>query len=73
MYSLISIDNNEVSKAKRINKKIRPKEVVDVLFNKKIVTDNMKRIRSKLHMLGTYDLFKISLSSFDDKRYVYRR
>ena len=30
----------------------------------------MKRIQSKLHRLGTYDVFKISLSSFDDKRYI---
>ena len=30
----------------------------------------MKRIQSKLHIIGTYDVFKISLSGFDDKRYV---
>ena len=30
----------------------------------------MKRIQSKLHEIGTYDVFKISLSYFDDKRYV---
>ena len=30
----------------------------------------MKRIKSKLHEIGTYDVFKISLSCFDDKRYV---
>ena len=30
----------------------------------------MKRILSKLHEIGTYDLNKISLSCFDDKRYV---
>ena len=29
-----------------------------------------KRIQSKLHEIGTYDVFKISLSCFDDKRYV---
>ena len=31
---------------------------------------NMKRIQSKLHEIGTYDVYKISLSCFDDKRYV---
>ena len=31
---------------------------------------NMKRIQSKLHRIGTYDVCKISLSCFDDKRYV---
>ena len=30
----------------------------------------MKRIQSKLHSIGIYDVFKISLSCFDDKRYV---
>ena len=30
----------------------------------------MKRIQSKLHKTGTYDVCKISLSCFDDKRYV---
>ena len=30
----------------------------------------MKRIQSKLHRIGTYDVYKISLSCFDDKRYV---
>ena len=30
----------------------------------------MKRIQSKLHRIGTYNVYKISLSCFDDKRYV---
>ena len=30
----------------------------------------MKRIQIKLHEIGTCDLNKISLSCFDDKRYV---
>ena len=29
-----------------------------------------ERIQSKLHEIGTYDIFKISLSCFDDKRYA---
>ena len=35
MHSLISVDNEEVTKAKVVNKKIRHKEFVSVLFNKK--------------------------------------
>ena len=62
MYSLISIDNNEVRKAKGVNKKLRHKEFVDVLFNKKVVGHNMKRFQSNLHEIGTYDVFQISLS-----------
>ena len=38
MYSLIAVDSEEVKKAKGVNKnvvkKIRHKELVDVLFNK---------------------------------------
>ena len=30
----------------------------------------MKKIQSKKHKLGTYKISKISLSCFDDKRYV---
>ena len=49
---------------------MKHKEFVDALFNKKVIRHNMKRIQSKLHGLGTYDVYKISLSCFDDKRYV---
>ena len=51
-------------------KKTRHKEFVDVLFNKKVIKHNMKRIQGKLHRIGTYDVCKISLSCFDDKRYL---
>ena len=70
MYSLISVDDKQATKAKGVNKKIRHKEFVDVLFNKKVIRHNMKRIQSKLHKIGTCDVCKISLSCFDDKRYV---
>ena len=46
------------------------KTYVDVLSNKKIIRDKMKRIQSKLHKIGTYEVCKISLSCFDDKRYI---
>ena len=42
----------------------------DVLFNKKIIIHKMKRIQNKKHKLGTYEIDKISLSCFDDKRYL---
>ena len=70
MNSLIDVDGEEVTKAKVVNKKIRLKEFVDVLFNKKAIRHNMKRIQSKLNRIGTYDVCKISLSYFDDKRYI---
>ena len=30
----------------------------------------MKRIQSKKHEIGTYEMKKISLSCFDDKRFI---
>ena len=43
---------------------------LDVLFNKKMTRHEMKRIQGKLHRIGTYNVSKISLSYFDDKRYI---
>ena len=42
----------------------------DVLVNENIIRHKMKRIQSKKHKLGTYEIDKISLSCFDSKRYV---
>ena len=47
MYSLISVDDEEVTKVKGVNKKIKHKEFVGVLLNKKVIRHNMKRIQSK--------------------------
>ena len=70
MYSSTAKDDKEVNKAKGVNLKLRHKEYVDVLFNKKVVRHKMKRIQSNLHGVNTYDVNKISLSCFDDKRYI---
>ena len=42
----------------------------DVLFNKKTIRHKIKKIPSKKHKLGTYEIDKIFLSCFGDKRYV---
>ena len=74
MYSLIGVDNDENNKAKAVNKNfiknIRNKEYIDVFFNKKVIRDKVKIMQSKLHRIGTYAVFKSSLSCFDDKRYI---
>ena len=70
MYSLINVYDEEVTKAKRVNKKIKQKVFVVVLFNKKVIRQNMKRIQRKLHRIETYNVCKISLSCLDDKKYV---
>ena len=41
-----------------------------IFYLKKIIRHKMKRIQSKKHKLGTYKIDKISLSCFDDKRYM---
>ena len=74
MYSLVDADSEEIKKAKGLTKNVvknrGDKEFVDVLFNKKMMRHKMKRIQSKLHRIGTYDVCKTSLSCFDDKRYI---
>ena len=74
MYSLITVYSEESKKAKGVNKNdvknMRHKEYIDVLFNKKMIRHKMKRIQSKLHRIGTWDVCNISLSCFDDKRYI---
>ena len=70
MYSLLTCNDLEVNKAKGVNLVLKHKEYVGVLFRKKVVRRKMKRILSEKHNVGTYDINKISLSCFDDKRYV---
>ena len=56
IYSLTDVYDEEVTKAKGVNRRIKHKEFVDVLFNKKVIGHNIKRIQSKLHRIGTYDV-----------------
>ena len=70
MNPLTNVDDEKVTKAKGVNIKIRHKEFVDVLFNKKVIRYNMKRLQRKLHKIRTYNICKIALSCFDDKRYA---
>ena len=49
---------------------IKHEDYKDVLFNNKQMHLTMKTIRSKNHQLGSYELNKVSLSCFDDKRYI---
>ena len=40
------------------------------MFNKRVIRHKMKRIQAKKNKIGTYKIDKISLSCFDDKRYL---
>ena len=70
MYSIKKIYGSESSTAKGVNIETEFNEIKDVLFNKKIIRHKMKRIEAKKHKIGTYQIDKISLSCFDDKRFV---
>ena len=70
MYSIKKINGKESNTGKGVNIATDFNEFKDVLFVKKIIRHKMKRIKSKKHKLGTYETEKISLSCFDDKRYV---
>ena len=41
-----------------------------MFYLKKNIRHKMKRIQAKKHKIGTYEIDKISLSCFDDKRQV---
>ena len=65
-----NIDGKESNTAKGVNIATKFEEFKNTLFNKKIMRHKMKRIQAKKHKIGTYEINKISLSCFDDKRFV---
>ena len=76
MYSYVK-DNDENSKTAKgikkivIKKDIKHEDYKNTLFNNKQMYHTMKTIRSDHHQLGSYELNKVSLSCFDDKRYIH--
>ena len=68
MYSMLWDDGKESNTAKGVNIAINSSK--ETLFNKKVLKHKMKRTQSKKHKLGTYEIIKISLSCFDDRRFV---
>ena len=74
IYSYLVDNNNEHKRAKGLNKNvfvtINHNEYKDVLLNKKLSRHSMNEIQSKDHIIGTYEIDKISLSCFDDKTYI---
>ena len=65
-----NIDGKESNKAKGVNIATEFNKFKETLFNEKIIRHKMRRIQSKRHKMGTYEINKISLSCFDDKRFV---
>ena len=76
MYSYIKDNEQTARTAKGIKKQVIKKTLThdnykEVLFNNKQMQHTMKTIRSKNHQLGSFELNKISLSCFDDKRFIH--
>ena len=77
MYSYMKDNDKEVKTAKGIKKNIITKNIKhedykEVLFNNKQMHHPIKTIRSNNHQLGSFELNKISLSCFDDKRFIHQ-
>ena len=65
MHSMKNIDGKESNTAKGVNVATEFIEFKDTLFNEKVVRHQLKRIQSKKHKIGTYEVNRISLSCFD--------
>ena len=72
MCSILDESINEKSTNKGHNAFIEFQEFYNTLFQKKILRHQMRGIKSKNNSLSTYKTNKISLSCFDDKRYILR-
>ena len=70
MYSKKNINGKKYNTAKGVSIATEFDKFKDVLYNKKIITHKIKKIQSKKHNLGEYEINMISLSCFDNKRYV---
>ena len=76
MYSYIKNDEKGGKTAKGIKKNIiknniKHEDYKNVLLNEKQLSHKLKTIRSNRHQLGSYEINKVSLSCFDDKRYIH--
>ena len=75
MYSYIKDNAKEGKTAKGIKKNIiknniKHEDYKSVLLQNKQIRHTMKTIRSSEQQLGSYELNKVSLSCFGDKRYI---
>ena len=70
IYSMKNIDGKESNTAKGVNIATEFNEFKDTLFNKKLLRHKVKTIQSKKRRVRTYEIRKISLSCYDNKRFV---
>ena len=74
MYSY-KTENKENKTAKGVKKNVIKSELSlsdyrDTLYNCNTMRHKMRTIRSEYHQISSYQINKISLSPFDDKRYI---
>ena len=73
MYTMKNGDDGKepnAAKGVTIATKIESNEFKNTLFSKKRIKHKVRKIEGRKHKLGTYEIDKISLSCFDDKRFV---
>ena len=75
MYSDVKDNEKGGRTAKDIKKNviknnIKHEDYKNTLINNEQMHHKMKTIRSQKHQLGSYEINKVSLSCFDDKRYI---
>ena len=75
MYSYMKDNQKGGKTAKGIKKNVIKNNIMhddykETLFNNKQMYHKMKTIRSDNHELGSYEINKVSLSCFDDKRFI---
>ena len=76
MYSYVK-DNEKGGKTAKgikknvINNNIRHEDYKRTLLNEEQMHHKMRTIRSQRHQLGSYEINKVSLICFDDKRYIH--
>ena len=76
MYSYVKDNEKGGRTAKGIKKNviknnIKHEDYKNTLMNNEQMHHKMKTIRSQRHQLGSYEINKVSLSCFDDKRYIH--
>ena len=70
MYSISDVNNYEKSTQTVHNSSIKFDNYEDTLLNKKLLRHLMRGIKSKNQNITTYEKNKISISCYDNKRYV---
>ena len=75
MYSYVKDNGKNEKTAKGVRKYVIKKNIThenykDCLLNGKQILHSMRTIRSDHHQIGSYQLNKISLSCFDDRRFT---